>query len=111
MAQTGDPTGTGSGGESAWGAPFADEISQKMHHEGRGVPSRSPHSSRTAVHLANEASSSIQVAAVPVDQCYQSGQFDGAMASVSRGMSDLRVDMHRAAARGGLRLHPLPHVQ
>jgi len=26
MLQTGDPTGTGGGGESAWGAPFNDEI-------------------------------------------------------------------------------------
>jgi cyclophilin family peptidyl-prolyl cis-trans isomerase len=26
MIQGGDPTGTGSGGESAWGAPFPDEI-------------------------------------------------------------------------------------
>lgn len=26
MIQGGDPTGTGRGGESAWGAPFADEI-------------------------------------------------------------------------------------
>ena len=37
MVQMGDPTGTGSGGESAWGKPFADEISQKLHHEGRGI--------------------------------------------------------------------------
>jgi cyclophilin family peptidyl-prolyl cis-trans isomerase len=26
MIQGGDPTGSGTGGESAWGAPFADEI-------------------------------------------------------------------------------------
>jgi cyclophilin family peptidyl-prolyl cis-trans isomerase len=26
MIQTGDPTGTGKGGQSIWGAPFADEI-------------------------------------------------------------------------------------
>ena len=37
MAQGGDPTGTGRGGESAWGAPFADEISRDLHHTGAGV--------------------------------------------------------------------------
>lgn len=26
MVQTGDPTGTGKGGQSIWGKPFADEI-------------------------------------------------------------------------------------
>lgn len=26
MVQTGDPTGSGKGGQSLWGAPFADEI-------------------------------------------------------------------------------------
>ena len=37
MLQGGDPTGTGSGGESAWGGKFADEISGKLKHDGRGV--------------------------------------------------------------------------
>ena len=37
MVQMGDPSGTGSGGESAWGKPFKDEISNKLHHEGGGV--------------------------------------------------------------------------
>ena len=37
MAQGGDPTGTGRGGESAWGAPFADEFSRDLHHTGAGV--------------------------------------------------------------------------
>lgn len=31
MIQTGDPTGTGMGGESCWGEPFEDEISEKLH--------------------------------------------------------------------------------
>ena len=26
MVQTGDPTGSGKGGQSIWGKPFADEI-------------------------------------------------------------------------------------
>ena len=37
MIQCGDPTGTGTGGESMWGRKFKDEISQKVRHEGSGV--------------------------------------------------------------------------
>lgn len=33
----GDPTGTGTGGNSIWGQPFADEFSQHLTHEGRGI--------------------------------------------------------------------------
>ncbi|KIJ32039.1 hypothetical protein M422DRAFT_111421, partial [Sphaerobolus stellatus SS14] len=37
--QTGDPTGTGSGGESYWGTPFRDEFDNKnaAKHDSRGV--------------------------------------------------------------------------
>eukprot|EP01134_Creolimax_fragrantissima_P003052 CFRG3052T1 len=37
MIQGGDPTGTGSGGESAWGGRFEDEFNSKLSHEGRGI--------------------------------------------------------------------------
>ncbi|TRM66457.1 cyclophilin-like domain-containing protein [Schizophyllum amplum] len=39
MIQTGDPTGTGSGGESCWGTPFRDEYDLKgaARHESRGT--------------------------------------------------------------------------
>jgi len=37
MIQGGDPTGTGRGGESIWGKPFADEFSPKLKHEGPGI--------------------------------------------------------------------------
>ena len=37
MIQCGDPSGTGSGGESCYGAPFRDEISNKLTHSGGGV--------------------------------------------------------------------------
>lgn len=37
--QTGDPTGTGSGGESHWGTPFRDEYDMKgaAKHDSRGI--------------------------------------------------------------------------
>ena len=37
--QTGDPTGTGSGGESYWGIPFRDEHDLKgaAKHDSRGM--------------------------------------------------------------------------
>ncbi|KAF8898859.1 cyclophilin-like domain-containing protein [Infundibulicybe gibba] len=39
MTQTGDPTGTGAGGESYWGTPFRDEYDLKgaAKHDERGV--------------------------------------------------------------------------
>ena len=33
MIQTGDPTGTGSGGESIWGEPFEDEFSYELYNK------------------------------------------------------------------------------
>ncbi|XP_078809544.1 RING-type E3 ubiquitin-protein ligase PPIL2 isoform X2 [Oryzias latipes] len=35
--QGGDPTGTGTGGESFWGKPFKDEFRPNLSHAGRGV--------------------------------------------------------------------------
>lgn len=37
MIQGGDPTGTGTGGESLWGKPFKDEFKPNLSHTGRGV--------------------------------------------------------------------------
>lgn len=37
MIQGGDPTGTGKGGESIYGSPFADEIRPEFKHNKRGV--------------------------------------------------------------------------
>ncbi|NP_001079584.1 peptidylprolyl isomerase-like 2 [Xenopus laevis] len=37
VIQGGDPTGTGTGGESFWGKPFKDEIKPNLSHTGRGV--------------------------------------------------------------------------
>ncbi|XP_053206938.1 RING-type E3 ubiquitin-protein ligase PPIL2-like [Panonychus citri] len=39
MLQGGDPTGTGRGGESIFGEPFADEFNGHLVHQGRGVVS------------------------------------------------------------------------
>lgn len=39
MVQGGDPTGTGRGGESIFGAPFEDEFDKQFSHEGRGIVS------------------------------------------------------------------------
>ncbi|KAG0227369.1 Peptidyl-prolyl cis-trans isomerase cyp10 [Actinomortierella wolfii] len=39
MMQTGDPTGTGKGGNSIWGRKFADEIRGGLKHTGRGIVS------------------------------------------------------------------------
>ncbi|KAK8193128.1 peptidyl-prolyl cis-trans isomerase-like 1 [Phyllosticta capitalensis] len=37
MIQTGDPTGTGRGGQSIYGEKFEDEISPQLKHTGAGV--------------------------------------------------------------------------
>jgi len=37
MVQGGDPLGTGTGGQSIWGAPFKDEFKPQYSHTGRGV--------------------------------------------------------------------------
>lgn len=37
MIQCGDPTGTGAGGESIWGKPFADECSSKLKFDRPGL--------------------------------------------------------------------------
>jgi len=37
MIQGGDPTGTGSGGESIWGKPFKDEFTPKHRFDGPGI--------------------------------------------------------------------------
>lgn len=37
IIQGGDPTGSGKGGQSAWGEPFSDECHGDLKHMGRGV--------------------------------------------------------------------------
>jgi len=49
MIQTGDPTGTGSGGESFWGKPFRDEFNE---------PGAAKHDERGCVSMANKGADS-----------------------------------------------------
>jgi len=37
MVQTGDPSGSGKGGQSIWGAPFPDEVRSTLKFNARGV--------------------------------------------------------------------------
>ncbi|CAA7269581.1 unnamed protein product [Cyclocybe aegerita] len=37
IVQTGDPTGSGKGGQSIWGSPFSDEIRSTLKFNARGV--------------------------------------------------------------------------
>jgi cyclophilin family peptidyl-prolyl cis-trans isomerase len=37
MIQGGDPTGTGSGGQSIWGKPFEDEVKTGLKHTSEGI--------------------------------------------------------------------------
>jgi len=37
MLQGGDPTGTGTGGESIWGKPFEDEVSSNVQFDSPGI--------------------------------------------------------------------------
>ncbi|MFH1460009.1 MAG: peptidylprolyl isomerase [Candidatus Omnitrophota bacterium] len=37
MIQSGDPTGTGRGGESIWGKPFADEVKEDIKFDHKGI--------------------------------------------------------------------------
>eukprot|EP01137_Pigoraptor_chileana_P006031 Opistho-2@49906 len=39
IVQTGDPAGTGKGGNSIWGGKFEDEISDSLRHNARGIVS------------------------------------------------------------------------
>ncbi|VDN08241.1 unnamed protein product [Thelazia callipaeda] len=50
MVQTGDPTGTGKGGNSIWGSPVEDELHLTLKHDTRGVVSMAgngPNTSRS----------------------------------------------------------------
>ncbi|CAL4108185.1 unnamed protein product [Meganyctiphanes norvegica] len=39
MVQTGDPSGTGKGGQSIWGHKFEDEVREDLKHSVRGMVS------------------------------------------------------------------------
>eukprot|EP01133_Synstelium_polycarpum_P003567 gene3567-4080_t len=47
MVQGGDPTGTGTGGQSVWKRPFADEFKPSLSHSERGILSMANSGSNT----------------------------------------------------------------
>ena len=47
MVQGGDPDGSGKGGDSLWGSPFADEFDSRLGHSARGVLSMANSGSNT----------------------------------------------------------------
>jgi hypothetical protein len=54
--QGGDPTGTGRGGESAWGEAFRDELKPNLTHAGRGVLSMAnsgPNTNKSQLYVHN----------------------------------------------------------
>lgn len=48
IVQTGDPTGTGKGGDSIWGRPIEDEFHPELKHDARGVVSMAGNGPNTA---------------------------------------------------------------
>jgi len=61
MIQTGDPSGTGSGGESYWGTPFRDE------HDLKGA---AKHDDRGIVAMANKGANTNGYVSLPGYQSY-----------------------------------------
>lgn len=47
MVQTGDPSGTGKGGQSIWGRKFEDELDDTLKHNVRGVVSMANNGANT----------------------------------------------------------------
>ena len=61
MVQTGDPTGTGRGGNSIWGKKFEDEYSEYLKHNVRGVvfmANNDPNTNGSVFHHLWEAATS-----------------------------------------------------
>jgi len=60
MLQTGDPTGTGSGGESIWGRAFADEFHARLKFNHRGIVAMAneqrPHSNNSQFFITLDSS-------------------------------------------------------
>ncbi|CAL5389198.1 unnamed protein product [Camellia sinensis] len=71
IVQGGDPTGTGRGGESIYGAKFEDEITTKLKHTGAGIISMANAGPNT-----NGSQFFITLAPTPsLDGCLENTQF------------------------------------
>lgn len=60
MIQTGDPQGTGQGGDSAWGGSFADEFHRLLNHERPftvSMANAGPHTNRSQFFITTEPAS------------------------------------------------------
>jgi peptidyl-prolyl cis-trans isomerase-like protein 2 len=54
MMQSGDPTGTGSGGDSIWGKPFVDELASNLKHNCKGMlamANKGPNTNRSQLYI------------------------------------------------------------
>jgi len=70
--QGGDPTATGTGGESAWGGMFKDEFRPNLSHDSRGVVSmanRGPNTNRSQLYGPIRNSASRDLGAAPCLLC------------------------------------------
>eukprot|EP01102_Stenamoeba_stenopodia_P001915 TRINITY_DN1172_c0_g1_i1.p1 TRINITY_DN1172_c0_g1~~TRINITY_DN1172_c0_g1_i1.p1 ORF type:complete len:483 (-),score=163.03 TRINITY_DN1172_c0_g1_i1:81-1529(-) len=63
IVQTGDPTGTGDGGESIYGEPFADEFHSRLRYSHRGIVAMAnsgPNSNKSQFFITLDATSELQ---------------------------------------------------
>ncbi|KZF20916.1 peptidyl-prolyl cis-trans isomerase ppi1 [Xylona heveae TC161] len=98
MIQGGDPTGTGRGGNSLWGAKFEDEIKPTLRHTGAGILSMANAGPNT-----NGSQFFITLAPTP--------WLDGKHTIFGRVKSGMRVVQRMGLVRTGLEDRPVEEVK